>query len=58
MAPQLNSFPDDPYKQLKERVHQRLKEDKVDDKIFGVVKNACTQALQRENSSCLPEKSP
>ena len=49
MAPQLHNFPDDPYKQLKERIHRRLKEDKIDDKIFSMVKDACTQALQREN---------
>ncbi len=49
MTPQLSNFSDDPYKLLKDRVHRRLKEQKIDDKIFGVVKDAYTKLLKSEN---------
>ena len=49
MAPQLYNFSGDPYQQLKDRVHLCLKEDKLEDRIFGVVKEAYTQLLKREN---------
>ena len=49
MTPQMYNFSDDPFKQLKDRIHLRLKEDKLEDKIFGVVKDAYTQLLKSEN---------
>ena len=49
MALQSSSLPDDPYKQLKDRLHRRLKEQKLEDKIFEVIRDSYTMALQSEN---------
>ena len=49
MPPQMYNPSDDPYKQLKTRLHLRLKEDNIDDRIFGVVQEAYIQLLTKEN---------
>ena len=34
MAPQFCNFSDDPFNQLKDRIELKLRDDKIDDKIF------------------------
>jgi hypothetical protein len=40
---------EDPFKQLKDRIRLRLKEDGLDEKIVELMQEATTQLLQREN---------
>lgn len=49
MARQPYNFSNDPYKQLRERIRLRLKEEMINDKIFGVVQDAYTALLRTEN---------
>ena len=49
MAPQPYNFSDGPYKQLRDRIHLRLKEEMINDHIFGLVKDAYTELLRTEN---------
>lgn len=49
MAQQPYNFSNDPYKQLRERIRLRLKEEMINDKIFGLVQDAYTALLRTEN---------
>ena len=48
MTPPYN-LPEDPFKQLKDKIRLGLKEDGVDEKIVELMQGAYTQLLQREN---------
>ena len=49
MTPEFNYFSDDPFKQLKDRIRLRLKEEMIDDKILDVMKEAYVELLRGEN---------
>lgn len=49
MAQQTNDSSADPFQQLKERIHTRLKAEKLDDQIFGMVQDAYLKLLKAEN---------
>ena len=49
MAPKPYNFSDDPYKQIRDRIRLRLKEEMINDHIFGLVKDAYTELLRTEN---------
>ena len=49
MTPHTGNFSEEPFKQLKDRIRLRLKEDGVDEKIVELVQGAYTRLLQREN---------
>lgn len=49
MTPQFNYFSNDPFGQLKDRIRLRLKEEMIDDKIFGMVKETYTEVLRHEH---------
>jgi hypothetical protein len=44
-----NSFSEDPFNQLKNRIRLRMKEDMVDEKMVDVVKDAFSKILRTEN---------
>jgi hypothetical protein len=48
MTPPYN-LPEDPFKQLKDKIRLRLKEAMIDEKIFDLVNGAYLDSLQREN---------
>ena len=49
MISQSQNLPDDSFAKLRDRVYHRLIEDKIDDKIFEVVKGAFEKSLKSEH---------
>ena len=49
MYSHLNGYSDDPFKRLKDSIRTRLKEQMIEDQIFGVVQRAFSEILQTEN---------
>jgi hypothetical protein len=49
MAPQLYNFSEDPFKQLKDRIFRRMKEDMISDRILHVVKDAFAESIRSDN---------
>ena len=44
-----NGYPEDPFKRLKDSIRRQLKEDMIEDRIFGVVQHAFSEILRSEN---------
>jgi hypothetical protein len=49
MSYHLNGHSEDPFKRLKDSVRLRLKEEMVEDQIFGVVQHTFSEILRTEN---------
>ena len=49
MAPNVNYPSEDPFKSLKDRIHEKLKGEKIDEQIIGLVQEACLALLKKEN---------
>ena len=49
MYSHLNGYPDDPFRRLKDSIRTRLKEEMIEDQIFGVVQHAFSEILKTEN---------
>ena len=49
MFSHLNDYSDDPFERLKGSIRLRMKEETIEDQIFGVVQDAFTRSLHTEN---------
>lgn len=49
MSPQMNDFSDNSFERLKDRIHLRLKEEMIEDRIFRIVQGAYTEVLRTQN---------